>query len=76
MDLSQESLYEQNNLYNYPHNNIRARKSRKSSPYKKKSILNNSNILQFSLSAINNILINNLNSSVSLKFFNLTNSEY
>ena len=76
MDLSQESLYEQNNLYNYPHNNIRARKSRKSSPYKKKSILNNSNILQFSLSAINNILINNLNSSVSLGFLNLTNSDF
>ena len=73
MDLSQESLYEQNNLYNYPHNNIRARKSRKSSPYKKKSILNNNNILQFSLSAINNILINNLNSSVSLGFLNLIN---
>ena len=76
MDLSQESLYEQNNLYNYPHNNIRARKSRKSSPNKKKSILNNNNILQFSLSAINNILINNLNSSVSLGFLNLTNSEF
>ena len=76
MDLSQESLYEQNNLYNYPHNNIRARKSRKSSPYKKKSILNNNNILQFSLSAINNILINNLNSSVSLGFLNLTNSDF
>ena len=76
MDLSQESLYEQNNLYNYPHNNIRARKSRKSSPYKKKSILNNNNILQFSLSAINNILINNLNSSVSLGFLNLTNNEF
>ena len=76
MDLSQESLYEQNNLYNYPHNNIRARKSRKSSPYKKKSILNNDNILQFSLSAINNILINNLNSSVSLGFLNLTNSDF
>ena len=75
MDLSQESLYEQNNLYNYPHNNIRARKSRKSSPYKKKSILNNNNILQFSLSVINNILINNLNSSVSLGFLNLTNTE-
>ena len=76
MDLSQESLYEQNNLYNYPHNNIRARKSRKSSPYKKKSILNNNNILHFSLSAINNILINNLNSSVSLGFLNLTNSDF
>ena len=76
MDLSHESLYEQNNFYNYPHNNMKLKKSRKSSPYKKKSLINNNNIIQFSLNAINNILINNLNSSVSLGFLNFTNIEF
>ena len=76
MDLSPDNLYEQNNYNNYPHNNMRAKKSRKLSPNKKKSFINNNNILQFSLNAINNILINNLNSSVSLGFLNLTNNEF
>ena len=76
MDLSPDNLYEQNNYNNYPHNNMRAKKSRKLSPNKKKSYINNNNILQFSLNAINNILINNLNSSVSLGFLNLTNNEF
>jgi hypothetical protein len=76
MDLSPDYLYEQNNYNNYPRNNMRAKKSRKSSPNRKKSFINNNNILQFSLSVINNILINNLNSSVSLGFLNLTNNEF
>ena len=76
MDLSPDNLYEQNNYNNYPHNNMRAKKSRKLSPNKKKSFINNNNILQFSLNSINNILINNLNSSVSLGFLNLTNNEF
>ena len=76
MDLSPDNLYEQNNYNNYPHNNMRAKKPRKLSPNKKKSFINNNNILQFSLNAINNILINNLNSSVSLGFLNLTNNEF
>ena len=76
MDLSPDNLYEQNNYNNYPHNNMRAKKSRKLSPNKKKSFINNNNILQFSLNAINSILINNLNSSVSLGFLNLTNNEF
>ena len=76
MDLFPDNLYEQNNYNNYPHNNMRTKKSRKLSPNKKKSYINNNNILQFSLNAINNILINNLNSSVSLGFLNLTNNEF
>ena len=76
MDLSQHNnYYNQKNFYNYPRNNIRARKSRRSSPNKKKSLINNNDILQFSFNAINNILISNLNSSVSLGFFNLINND-
>ena len=76
MDLSQHNnYYNQKNFYNYPRNNIRARKSRRSSPNKKKSLINNNDILQFSFNAINSILINNLNSSVSLGFFNLINND-
>ena len=73
MDLSQNYLYEKNNYYNYPRNNMRNKKSRKQSPHKKDLLINNNNILQFSLNAINNILINNLNSSVSLGLLNITN---
>ena len=73
MDLSQNYINEKNNYYNYPRNNMRNKKSRKQSPHKKNCFINNNNILQFSLNAINNILINNLNSSVSLGLLNITN---
>ena len=73
MDLSQNNIYEKNNYCNYPRNNMRNKKSRKQSPHKKNCFINNNNILQFSLNAINNILINNLNSSVSLGLLNITN---
>ena len=73
MDLSSHYFHNQNNNYEYPRDNIKSKKSRKSSPKRKKTFINNNNILQFSLNAINNILINNLNSSVSLGFLNLIN---
>ena len=73
MDLSHNYLYEQNNNYNYPRDNIRTKNFRRASPHKKTSFINNNNILQFSLNAINSLLINNLNSSVSIGFLNLTN---
>ena len=73
MDLSSHYFHNQNNNYEYPRDNIKSKKSRKSSPRKNNTYINNNNILQFSLNAINNILINNLNSSVSLGFLNLTN---
>ena len=73
MDLSSHYFHNQNNNYEYPRDNIKSKKSRKSSPRKNNTHINNNNILQFSLNAINNILINNLNSSVSLGFLNLTN---
>ena len=78
MDLYSYYLYNQknninSNNYDCPRDNIKSKKSRKSSPRKKNSYINNNNILQFSLNTINNILINNLNSSVSLGFLNLTN---
>ena len=76
MDLSSHYFYNQNNNYEYPRDNIKSKKSRKSSPRKNNTHINNNNILQFSLNAINNILINNLNSSVSLGFLNLTNSDF
>ena len=61
MDLSHNYLYEQNNNYNYPRDNIRTKNFRRASPHKKTSFINNNNILQFSLNAINSLLINNLN---------------
>ena len=73
MDLSSHYFHNPNNNYEYPRDNIKSKKSRKSSPRKNNTHINNNNILQFSLNAINNILINNLNSSVSLGFLNLTN---
>ena len=73
MDLSHNYLYEQNNNYNYPRDNIRTKNFRRASPHKKTSFINNNNILQFSLNAINSLLINNLNSSISIGFLNLTN---
>ena len=78
MDLPSHYFNKQNknnndNNYDYPRDNIKSKKSRKSSPRKKNSYIDNNNIIQFSLNAINNILINNLNSSVSLGFLNLTN---
>ena len=72
MDLSSHYFHNQNYNYEYPRDNIKSKKSRKSSPRKNNTHINNNNILQFSLNAINNILINNLNSSVSLGFLNLT----
>jgi hypothetical protein len=73
MDFSSYNFNNKNNNYEYPRDNIKSKKSRKSSPRKNNTYINNNNILQFSLNAINNILINNLNSSVSLGFLNLTN---
>lgn len=48
-------------------------KSRRTSPRKINSSFKN-NILQFSLNAINDILINNLNSSINLGMINITNN--
>ena len=73
MDLSSHYFHNPNNNYEYPRDNIKSKKSRKSSPKKKKPIINNNDILQFSLNAINSIFLNNLNSTVSLGFLNLTN---
>ena len=73
MDLPSHYFHNQKNNYEYPRDNIKPKKSRKSSPRKNNTHINNNNILQFSLNAINNILINNLNSSVSLGFLNLIN---
>ena len=72
MDLSHNYLYNQTINRNYPLDNIKSKKTRKQSPNKRKTFINN-NILQFSLNAINSLFINNLNSSVSLGFLNLTN---
>ena len=75
MDFSSYNFNNKNNNYEYPRDNIKSKKSRKSSPKRKKTFINNNNILQFSLNAINNIFINNLNSTVSLGFLNLTNDK-
>ena len=75
MDFSSYHFNNKNNNYEYPRDNIKSKKSRKSSPKRKKTFINNNNILQFSLNAINNIFINNLNSTVSLGFLNLTNDK-
>ena len=75
MDFSSYNFNNKNNNYEYPRDNIKSKKSRKSSPKGKKTFINNNNILQFSLNAINNIFINNLNSTVSLGFLNLTNDK-
>ena len=75
MDFSSYNYNNKNNNYEYPRDNIKSKKSRKSSPKRKKTFINNNNILQFSLNAINNIFINNLNSTVSLGFLNLTNDK-
>ena len=75
MDFSSYNFNNKNNNYEYPRDNIKSKKSRKSSQKRKKTFINNNNILQFSLNAINNIFINNLNSTVSLGFLNLTNDK-
>ena len=75
MDFSSYNFNNKNNNYEYPRDNIKSKKSRKSSPKRKKTFINNNNILQFSLNAINNIFVNNLNSTVSLGFLNLTNDK-
>ena len=73
MDFSSYNFNNKNNNYEYPRDNIKSKKSRKSSPKKKKPIINNKDILQLSLNAINSIFLNNLNSTVSLGFLNLAN---
>ena len=75
MDFSSYNFNNKNNNYEYPRDNIKSKKSRKSSPKRKKTFIYYNNILQFSLNAINNIFINNLNSTVSLGFLNLTNDK-
>ena len=61
-------------IHNFKSNNSSRNNSRKKNKRKKNKLINEENILQYSLNAINNILLFNLNSSVTLNFLNLTNN--